>query len=523
MTHLRVLAQKPHPIGSVESEKVRDYLIQELAAIGLQPEVQKATVVSHWGKQRPFMLVPAATVVNVLTRLPGTANTKDVMLVAHYDSVPTAPGASDDGSGVVAILETLRALKAGPRLQNDVICLFSDGEEPGLFGGKAFIDEHPWAKDVGVVLNLEARGSKGPSFMFETSEKNGWLIKEFARAAPYPVASSLMYEIYERMPNDTDMSVFKQAGLAGLNFSYVDGLNHYHTALDNVEEIDERSLQHHGTYALALTRHFGNLNLNETRAGDAVYFNVFGYLAHYSRKWVWPLTTLTVLVFVALVIVGVRAKQLTINGIGRGTLAWLSSATVAAIMVTLLGWIIATFHRGFRWIPYGDPYNVRLYKISIVLFAVAIVSALHPWFHRKIRRADLMMGAAFWWLILLLLTSFIVPAGSYLFLWPLLFALIGMALTLGSIGEKTLPIKSLVVLFLLTLPGVILISEMVYMLFATKSINIPAVEALLVVLLMGVACLVSRSYGEHEEVGLNCWFRDHRSVSDCGRTCHCWI
>ena len=85
------------------------------------------------------------------------------LLMAHYDSVPNSPGASDDGAAVASLLETLRALRGGPRLKNDVIFLFTDGEEVALLGSKAFVEEHPWARDVGLVLNFEARGYTGPS------------------------------------------------------------------------------------------------------------------------------------------------------------------------------------------------------------------------------------------------------------------------------------------------------------------------------------------------------------------------
>src|SRR6185436_14698966 len=204
--------------------------------------------------------VNAATVANVIARLKGTGAGRALLLSAHYDSVATGAGASDDAAGVAALLETARALKTQPPLQNDVIFLFTDGEEAGLFGARAFTEQHPWAKDVGVVMNFEARGNGGPSIMFETSSGNQQLIKTFGQTAPDPVASSLTYEIYKLLPNDTDLSVFKEAKLPGLNFAYINGFTHYHTNLDTPVQLDERSLQHHGASALALTRAFGNGN-----------------------------------------------------------------------------------------------------------------------------------------------------------------------------------------------------------------------------------------------------------------------
>ena len=154
MKHLQGIAQKPHPIGSAENIKVHDYIINQIKVLGLVPEIQQTTVVNpKWGV--PYI---GGTVQNVLIRIKGINNKKAILITAHYDSVANAPGASDDGTAVAAMLENLRILKASEPLKNDVIFLFSDGEEPGLLGAKAFVDEHPWAKEVGAVLNFEARG-----------------------------------------------------------------------------------------------------------------------------------------------------------------------------------------------------------------------------------------------------------------------------------------------------------------------------------------------------------------------------
>ncbi len=159
LEHVRAIAQESHPMGSPENAGVRDYLLEELTALGLEPEVQKATAVNCCSRSGAFV---AGTPENVLARLEGTAEGgKAFLLTAHYDSVSTAPGASDDGAGVAAMLETLSALRAGPPLRNDVIFLFTDGEEPGMLGARAFVEGHPWAEDVGAVLNLEARGNTG--------------------------------------------------------------------------------------------------------------------------------------------------------------------------------------------------------------------------------------------------------------------------------------------------------------------------------------------------------------------------
>jgi len=257
--HLKLIAQKPRPVGSAEHELVRNYLVDQITLLGLKPEIQAV-----------------GTIANIIARLKGKGDGKAILVIGHYDTVPSSPGAADNGYSVAAMLETLRALKAGGPLDNDVITLFSDGEELGLLGARAFVYKHPWSKDVGLILNFDARGNRGPILMFETSGQNGWGIRQFAKADPFPVANSLMYEIYKRLPNDTDFTVFKREGYAGLNFACINGFSFYHTPLDHTDSISDRTVQSLGSHMLSLTRHFANLNLDANREPDAVYFDLLG-------------------------------------------------------------------------------------------------------------------------------------------------------------------------------------------------------------------------------------------------------
>jgi acetylornithine deacetylase/succinyl-diaminopimelate desuccinylase-like protein len=152
MLHVALIAQRPHPMGSVDHDRVRDYILFQLSQLGLAPQVQHTTAIGTRYRE-------AGRVQNILARLTGTQrNGKAVLIMAHYDGVEAGPAASDDGAGSAALLETLRALRARKKpLTHDVIALFTDGEEAGLLGAAAFVREHPWAKDVGVALNFEAR------------------------------------------------------------------------------------------------------------------------------------------------------------------------------------------------------------------------------------------------------------------------------------------------------------------------------------------------------------------------------
>jgi acetylornithine deacetylase/succinyl-diaminopimelate desuccinylase-like protein len=96
--HVEALAREPRPVGTAAHERARKYIVGELQALGLSPQIQETTVVDSKSAVDPKMVV-AGTVQNVIARLAGTGGNKAILLVSHYDSVATGPGASDDGSG----------------------------------------------------------------------------------------------------------------------------------------------------------------------------------------------------------------------------------------------------------------------------------------------------------------------------------------------------------------------------------------------------------------------------------------
>jgi hypothetical protein len=485
MRHVRAIAQRPHPTGSEEIERVRRYVIGELSALGVNAEVQTTEVVPRQASDgRP---VTAARVQNIMARVPGTSNSKALMLAVHYDSVPMGPGASDDAAGIATLLETLRVLKTDAALKNDLIFLFTDAEELGLVGARGFAEEHPWMRDVGLVLNFEARGAGGPSFMFETSDGNGALIRELAAAAPHTVANSLMYAVYKRLPNDTDMTVFKRAGAAGLNFAYADRITSYHTALDSADELDERSLQHHGSYALALARRFGGRDLGDLGSRDAVYFNALGpVFIRYSEAWVVPLTTLVSILFVAVVLWGLRKKALSIGGMFKGLLAFLLAAGVAAALVTGVWRIARMLHTGLTSLPWQRPYDIWPYVLGFVLLTVAVFASAYAFLFRKTSAANLLAGALFWWLALLIFSTVALPLGAYVFAWPLLFALAGLAFAVASGEDSFGSAKSLGIAALCAAPGVVMVAPLVYMFFLMLGLELGGGFVFLVALVAGL-------------------------------------
>ncbi len=485
MRHVETIARRPHPIGSSEHSKVRAYIQSELQTLGLTPQQQVTTVVGPNVGRR----IQAGTVHNVIGRLTGTGIGASVLLMAHYDSTQTSSGASDNGASVAALLETLRALKASQPLNNDVIFLFTDAEETGLLGARAFVEEHEWAKDVKTVLNFEARGTKGPSLMFETSSENGWLIRLMAEAAPTVVTSSLFSEIYKRLPNSTDFSVFKEAGFAGLNFAYTDGFAHYHTLSDNVENIDRRSLQHHGLYALSLTQALGNANLENPKAPNDVYFSIPGLLLiHYSERWIIPLAAANILLLAVVLVIGLRRKHLKISEVLLGFLALFATGIAAAVAVTIVNLLIRNIHTEYRLIPQGTTYNNELYVISYISIALGVALTLFNLFRKRLSISSLTTGGLIWCAILTGVTSWWTPGGSYLFGWPLLFSLIALGLVFvlslpGDFSTKYLPVFAVA-----AVPAIVLLAPIIYLLSLGLSLSL--FRAVLVLLVLLTALLL---------------------------------
>jgi len=476
LVHLRAFARAPHPVGSVAHDAVRDYIVQQFSALGVHPEVETATVVSpRWGS--PYS---AAAVYNVVARLPGAGSTKAVMLAGHYDSVPTGPGASDDGHAVALQLETLRALLAGPRLRNDVIFLVTDSEEPGMLGAKGFLEHYPFLNQIGLVMNFEARGTSGPAVMFETSERNGKIVREFAAAVRHPVTSSLSYEAYKLLPNDTDLTFFKQGGLAGLGFAYVNDVAYYHTQYDDLAHLDPRSLQQEGDYALALARHFGDVDLRDLDGPDATYFALpwLGCVV-YPVSWSLPLAGIAALLFAAVMALGVSKSRMTIGGTLAGLLGFLLAIAIACAAVTAM-WSLAKGPAAGAWQAFaGDPYHPGVYRLASVALAVALTTGFFALLKKRARVLNLWAGALLCWLLLALATSAYMPGASYLFLWPMVFSTI--ALGIAAMGHDGLMLQ-----WAFALPGLILMAPTVELLFMSLTMRMAFVGAFATVLLLGL-------------------------------------
>ena len=478
MPYVEQIAREPHPISTAANQRVRDYLMQQLAAFGAEVQLHRTVGVTNSGR-----VIYAGTAENIIGRIKGTKGGRAVMLVTHYDSAPLAPGAADAGAGVASILEVIRALRAGAPLKNDVLVLYTDGEEEGLLGASGFVNDHPdVVRQIGVVLNFEARGSSGPVVMFETSDGNGWLTREFARAAPHPMASSLAYAVYKELPNDTDMTVFKWAGLAGLNFAFSGSFENYHTPRDTPENLDPRSLQQMGANALALTRHFGNAPVTPVRQPDRVYFNWLGdRLVHYQPWVVWTVLAGAVALLIGLLIAAVRRRLITVarTAAGFGGFMLLLLASLAGAHVT---WRVTHFFAEDRLLV-GDTWSNTLLVLGCVTTAAAFCIALQAWLVRKFGGYNVAAGQLLGFTIVTAAVAFASPAASYVFEWPLLLALAGLVVATCVDKPGTRAICAAVG----AAPTILIFAPLTYLLFVLLGLNTISVSVVALLFALAVA------------------------------------
>ncbi|RKH44901.1 M20/M25/M40 family metallo-hydrolase [Corallococcus llansteffanensis] len=419
-TDLQVLTRAPRPSGTPSHREAREYLLRRLSELGLKAEVQSTSVVGTWWGL-PY---DAAHVDNVVARLPGTDSTGAVLLMAHYDSVPHSPGAGDDAAGVAVLLETLRAMQAMGALRNDVIFLFTDAEEAGALGAQAFHAQHPWARDVGVVLNFDSRGTSGAAVVYETSKGNARLIQALAESVPRPVASSLVQEVARRLGHSTDLRVFREAGVPGMNVGFSDSPSHYHTAQDRLDQLDLRSVQHLGMYALALGRTFGDSDLRQLPAEDAVFFDVLlGRMVRYPAYLALPFAALIVLAHLAVTLRARRSGAVTFRGIALSALGFLAIIVITTVATGALLFVLRRVDPSL--VLMRDPYEATWYRLGLTGTGAGVTAALYRLLRRWRGPEEVALGALVPWSVGLAASSVLAPGASYFFAWPLAGALAG--------------------------------------------------------------------------------------------------
>ena len=432
---LKVIAQKPHSVAHPEEKaEVLRYLTNRLEELGGNTQ----TYVYPNIKARKFTF-DASNVLATFPPLKESSDTTYLMMIAHYDSrypwklkkdTVCPYGAIDDGYGLGVILESVhQALKYREDWHQGIKVLFTDGEEVDLQGMKAAYKYNKEIFDnVGLILNAEARGPFGPTLLFETSPGNERLIELYADYACYPFAYSITNMVYQQMPNGTDFNIVRDS-IPGMNFSPVADINHYHTDLDNLQNVSAKTIQHFGEQITPIIKEY----LTHATYADKHYFkseedcNYFSIpllgMYRFSKSQYW---LLNIGIFFLLLHTMLREKLLCWKSIIKesGKLIGISLGVIA--VGELIAWISALL-AGARFKLFGTitgiPFDNAVIIFSLMALAIGMIRYYR---HRKDTLQHLY--ASLFTLMLLSLGFQLIAGENMMFLIPLCISTIALTL-----------------------------------------------------------------------------------------------
>ncbi|MEO7270795.1 MAG: M28 family peptidase, partial [Vicinamibacterales bacterium] len=415
-------------IGTAANVRAREYLVDQLKLAGLDVRVQEADA------RRPE-LGATARVANIIATLPGTRR-EAIGLIAHYDSRPDAPGATDDGLGVAVALEAARVVATRERRQWSLMVILTDGEEAGLMGAAALVTDRDVMSRLSAYLQVESIGSAGPALLFETGPGNRWLVGPWARQAPHPRGGSFATEIYKHLPNDTDFSILSREDIPGLNFAPVGDSYAYHTARDTPERLAPRTIRDTGENVVSILQALDGTDITQRSPDHGTYFDLAGVSGLVYGASLGRFLAIAAIVFGVVAWVRVTATAIRLAGLLRWllTAVWsgLGLATAFASM-TFATWALREAREVYH------PWYARPGRLFLLLLVVGALSAwsisragrwlperAHGWRHPLVVWS-LALPA---WIALAMAGFFLAPSAAYLWGLPLLAA--GVALTIVS-------------------------------------------------------------------------------------------
>ncbi|HEX9933125.1 MAG TPA: M20/M25/M40 family metallo-hydrolase, partial [Allosphingosinicella sp.] len=425
----RVLGdQRPHPVDSADGDAVRERIVAELRALGLQPQVTDDFACNSHPRVRAVACARVRNIVATLNPGPG----RHVLAVAHHDGTALGAGAGDDGIGFAVLLE-LAAQLGRRELSRPVTLLITDGEEGGLIGARAFLERHPLARNTAALVNLEARGVTGPAIMFETSRPNGAALAAFRPERP--VSNSLTTDFYRLVPNSTDVTVFEERPWTILNFAIIGNETRYHSAGDDLAALDSRSVRHMGEQALDAVRRLATGPLPE-RGGEVHYSDLGG------RVLVVVPALLSFIVLGALLVFWSWTGWRRRAALGLAVAAVIAGLVDAAAIAWAGHFLVGLARDGQWWRAHPEVTGLALCLSALAACAAPMLLVRE--------RSVLSLRAAFWLVFLLLAAglAFVAPGGTILFLAPPLVAAIGI----GTRSERAASILAALLLFLLFAP-----------------------------------------------------------------------
>ncbi len=430
----------PRASGSEGNAAARERLRSLIAETGATLEEQSFHA-RGWNRT-------AVPMTNLIASVPGSGSSSDaaqpvILIGAHYDCVPKGPGAGDNAAGVACALEILRDLKENPAACK-VVVLFSDGEETGLNGARAFALDHYLWGSVAAVVNMDSRGSDGPVYIFETGSDGPWHTEILQRLDLPAHTTSLAAEAYRRMPNGTDFSVFLAGNKPGFNLAFIGSPRNYHTADDTVDALGRDSFNALGTTALALTRGLASRVGSHTHSARShVWFDFFGFGVVAWPIWAgWAMTAGAMCVLCLAAAANRRQQCASFLGVVRCTLVGFAGLVAAAVAGTAaIELLKALGLLAFPW-----PTSGAWWGDALLLLLGGIAAALPSrwlWRRRTMRRSiEMVSWDSFFggWAasgMLAIMVMALAPGASHPFTVPL--AVAALASAAAVLGKFSTP------------------------------------------------------------------------------------
>lgn len=391
---IKNIAHSLHSVAHpVEHDRVRDYLIGRLESLGADTVKLFRYEGLEGPENRPVKYqFDAVNVLAEFAPLGDAANSTNLLFVAHYDSRYPLPiyngdtissyGAADDGYGLGVILETVsQALKYREQWKQGVKILFTDAEEVRMMGMKTMWERNREEfNNVGLAINIEARGPFGPALLFETSGNNKRVMQLYSNTAKSPFTYSLTTVVYNFMPNYTDFTVLKD-DIPGLNFSTIADINHYHNELDNIENIDTKTIQHYGAQIMPIVEEYlcGEVYaqkdyLRADESTTSFTIPMFGLFNFSKNTYMWLNIAIFVIFIGLLVIETLRGRIELRKALTSAPVILLVAlgVFVAGLLATYLCCLVT----GVPFKPFGTIQGVSFDNIAMVVFTVTMVVAV---------------------------------------------------------------------------------------------------------------------------------------------------
>jgi len=499
--YLAEIAKEPHSVFDEDNhEEVRLYLKDKLEEfIGAENVTEMnydRSLVELYNENSDDLTYD---IHNLLGVIEGNSDTA-ILLVGHYDSrgnigrtgeLGNSYGAADDGYALAFLLEVAR-IYGEKNLENTIYILITDAEEMGLYGAQMAALESDLMDNVGFVINIEARGVKGPVYMFETSLGNDKVI-DFYKNAELPVSYSLATAVYTVMPNATDFTEFLAQDKNGVNFAVLNGLYYYHTPLDNYTNISQSSIEHYGVQIMPLVDEF----VMNAEYCDVHYFEAdsdqvfFTFLPNifiaYNEVTGTIINIVSIIALFVLIGLLVKQKAVSIKQIGKAKFLIIASIFLVAVLGRLVGGAVAFLSK----VPYNLTYVRTSFGDLPTLLTLLFIAVGLGFLYKKYlieNKREVIIAGAFINILLALLTGLVLSGASFLFIVPGISAVIVLALEMFC---KTSLIKKICYGLVYSI-NVILIIPIIYSLYLALTIG--GLLALTVILVFYLVILIPLTF-----------------------------